>query len=40
MHYLHRQDKRKLVLFGELAGLGRFCNVEPQRCWRNLTSKN
>ncbi len=39
MQYMNWQDKRRLVLFGQLGGQGKFCDVEPHRCWRSLSPK-
>jgi hypothetical protein len=40
MQYMTWQDKRRLVLFGQFGGQGRFCDVEPHRCWRDLSPKD
>jgi hypothetical protein len=40
MQYLNWQDKYKLILFGEIGGQGKFCDADPQRCWRHLTTKD
>jgi len=40
MQYLTWQEKRRLVLFGELGGTGKFCSQPPHSCWKQLSPKN
>lgn len=40
MQYLTWQEKRRLVLFGELGGTGKFCSQAPHSCWKQLSPKN
>lgn len=39
MQYMDWKEKRRLVLFGERGGAGKFCSDKAHRCWQSLTTK-